>query len=98
VVTAGFTALRRTRLFFKPLVFLVREKPRWWYIGHVGNRLTYKTPEELRGKLMKPKAAKSPFPAKVKDEAVMTWVEPSLVAELRFTEWTRSGECAILCI
>jgi len=41
---------------------------------------------------MKLKAAKSPFPAKVKDEAVTTWVKPSLVAEVKFTEWTTKGE------
>ena len=41
---------------------------------------------------MKLKSAKSPFPAKVKDEAVTTWVKPSLVAEVKFTEWTSSGE------
>ena len=46
----------------------------------------------LHGKLIKLKAAQSPFPAKVKDEAVTTWVKPSLVAEVKFTEWTSSGE------
>jgi bifunctional non-homologous end joining protein LigD len=28
----------------------------------------------------------------VKDEAVTTWVKPLLVAEVKFTEWTSSGE------
>jgi bifunctional non-homologous end joining protein LigD len=28
----------------------------------------------------------------VKDESVTTWVKPSLVAEVKFTEWTSSGE------
>jgi len=36
--------------------------------------------------------AKSPFPGKVKDEAVTTWIKPSLVAEVKFTEWTSKGE------
>jgi bifunctional non-homologous end joining protein LigD len=35
---------------------------------------------------------KSPFPAKVKDEGVTTWVKPSLVAEVKFAEWTSKGE------
>ena len=38
------------------------------------------------------KTAKSPFSARVKDEAVTTWVKPSLVAEVKFTEWTQAGE------
>ena len=36
--------------------------------------------------------AKSPFPKKVRGEAVTTWVKPTLVAEVKFTEWTNSGE------
>ena len=48
--------------------------------------------QELHGKLVKLKFSSSPFPTKVKDEAVTTWVKPSLVAEVKFTEWTSSGE------
>jgi ATP-dependent DNA ligase len=44
------------------------------------------------GKLIKLKSAKSPFAVKTKDEAVTTWVKPKLVAEVKFTEWTSSGE------
>ncbi len=92
VVIAGFTAPRRTRPFFGALVLALHENDGWRYIGHVGTGFSHKTLEELYGKLMKLKSAKSPFPAKVKDEAATTWVEPSLVAEVKFTEWTRSGE------
>ena len=41
---------------------------------------------------MKLRTEKSPFGKKVKDEAVTTWVKPQLVAEVKFTEWTASGE------
>jgi bifunctional non-homologous end joining protein LigD len=53
---------------------------------------SHKTLEELHGALLKLRITKSPFPGKVKDEAVTTWVKPSLVAEVKFTEWTTSGE------
>ncbi len=92
VVIAGFTAPRRTRPFFGALALAVREKNAWRYIGRVGTGFSHKILEELHGKLIKLKAARSPFPAKVKDEAVTTWVKPSLVAEVKFTEWTSSGE------
>jgi bifunctional non-homologous end joining protein LigD len=92
IVIAGFTAPRRTRPFFGALVLAVREKNGWRYIGHVGTGFSHKILEELHGRLVKLKSAKSPFPAKVKDEAVTTWVKPSLVAEVKFTEWTSSGE------
>jgi bifunctional non-homologous end joining protein LigD len=92
VVIAGFTVPRRKRPFFGALVLAVREQDRWRYIGHVGTGFSHKTLEELHGKLLPLKIAKSPFPATVKDEAVTTWVKPSLVAEVKFTEWTKAGE------
>jgi bifunctional non-homologous end joining protein LigD len=92
VVIAGFTAPRRTRPFFGALVLAVRENDAWRYIGHVGTGFSHQTLEELHAKLVKLRAAKSPFSAKVKDESVTTWVKPSLVAEVKFAEWTSKGE------
>ncbi|WP_407193778.1 non-homologous end-joining DNA ligase [Bradyrhizobium sp. STM 3566] len=92
VVIAGFTAPRRTRPFFGALVLAVREDDAWRYIGHVGTGFSHKVLEDLHTKLMKLTTPKSPFPAKVKDEAATTWVKPSLVAEVKFAEWTSKGE------
>jgi bifunctional non-homologous end joining protein LigD len=92
VVIAGFTAPRKTRPFFGALTLALREGEGWRYIGHVGTGFSHETLEALHKKLMKIKAAKSPFGKKVKDEAVTTWVKPQLVAEVKFTEWTSSGE------
>ncbi|QPF83924.1 DNA ligase [Bradyrhizobium genosp. L] len=92
VVIAGFTAPRRSRPFFGSLVLAVRENGAWRYIGHVGTGFSHQMLKELHGKLMKLKAVRSPFPAKVKDEAVTTWVRPTLVAEVKFAEWTSKGE------
>jgi bifunctional non-homologous end joining protein LigD len=92
VVIAGFTAPRRTRPFFGALVLAVRENDAWRYIGHVGTGFSHQTLETLHAKLSKLKAARSPFPAKVKDEGVTTWVRPCLVAEVKFAEWTSKGE------
>ena len=92
VVIVGFTAPRRTRPYFGALTLAVREKNGWRYIGHVGTGFSHETLADLHGKLIKLKSAKSPFAGKVKDEAVTTWVEPKLVAEVKFTEWTGSGE------
>jgi bifunctional non-homologous end joining protein LigD len=91
-VIVGFTAPRRTRPFFGALTLAVREKNGWRYIGHVGTGFSHETLKELHGKLIKLKTAKSPFAVKTKDEAVTTWVKPKLVAEVKFTEWTSSGE------
>jgi bifunctional non-homologous end joining protein LigD len=58
----------------------------------VGTGFSHKTLEELHAQLGKLKIRKSPFPGKVKDERVTTWVKPSLVAEVKFAEWTSKGE------
>jgi bifunctional non-homologous end joining protein LigD len=92
VVIAGFTAPKRSRPFFGALVLALRENKSWRYIGHVGTGFSHQTLEELHRKLVNLTSLKSPFPAKVKDQAVTTWVKPSLVAEVKFTEWTSSGE------
>jgi bifunctional non-homologous end joining protein LigD len=92
VVVAGFTAPKRTRPFFGALVLAVREDDTWRYIGHVGTGFSLKALEELHAKLVKLKVPKSPFAGRVKDERVTTWVRPSLVAEVRFAEWTGKGE------
>jgi bifunctional non-homologous end joining protein LigD len=92
VVIAGFTAPKRTRPCFGALVLALAEGKEWRFIGHVGAGFSHETLKELHGKLIKLKAAKSPFPKKVRGEAITTWVKPILVAEVKFTEWTNSGE------
>jgi bifunctional non-homologous end joining protein LigD len=92
VVITGFTAPRRTRPFFGALTIALREGNGWRYIGHVGTGFSHEVLEDLHGKLIKLKTTKSPFAKKVKDEALTTWVKPQLVAEVKFTEWTSSGE------
>jgi bifunctional non-homologous end joining protein LigD len=92
VVIAGFTAPRRTRPCFGALALAVREGKQWRFVGHVGTGFSHDTLKELHGKLIKLKMAKSPFPKKVRGEAITTWVKPTLVAEVKFTEWTNSGE------
>jgi bifunctional non-homologous end joining protein LigD len=92
VVIAGFTAPKRSRPFFGALVLAVRENEAWRYIGHVGTGFSHQTLEELHAKLVKLRAAKSPFSARVKDEGATTWVKPLMVAEVKFAEWTSKGE------
>ena len=92
VVIAGFTTPKRTRPFFGALVLAVREENAWRYIGHVGTGFSHTTLEALHRKLVKLKSTRSPFRDKVKDDTVTTWVRPSLVAEVKFAEWTSKGE------
>jgi bifunctional non-homologous end joining protein LigD len=73
-------------------VLAVREGEEWRFIGHVGTGFNHETLKELHSKLIKFETSKSPFSKKVRGEAITTWVKPTLVAEVKFTEWTNSGE------
>jgi bifunctional non-homologous end joining protein LigD len=91
-VIVGFTAPKRTRPRFGALVLAVREGKDWRYAGHVGTGFSHAMLEELHAKMLPLRTAKSPFKQRIKDEAVTTWIKPKLVAEVKFTEWTSSGE------
>jgi bifunctional non-homologous end joining protein LigD len=92
VVILGFTAPRRTRPYFGALVLAMREGNAWRYVGHVGTGFSHAALEAIHAKLWRLRTSSSPFKQRVKDEAVTTWVKPKLVAEVRFSEWTDSGE------
>ncbi len=63
------------------------------YAGHVGTGFDAKTLRVLQARLAPLVRDTSPFTAPVPREHARTavWVEPRLVAEVAFTEWTRDG-------
>ena len=92
VVVVGFTAPRRSRPYFGSLVLAVRDGTAWRYVGHVGTGFSHATLEAIHVKLWPLRRDTSPFKVRVKGEASTTWVEPRLVAEVKFAEWTAAGE------
>ena len=63
----------------RALTLALRDGNGWRYIGHVGTGFSHEVLEDLHSELIKLKTEKSPFPSKVKDQNVTTWVKPSLV-------------------
>jgi bifunctional non-homologous end joining protein LigD len=63
------------------------------YVGKVGTGFTDVMLADLRDDLGRRERAESPFSGNVPRAQVAgaTWVEPSLVGEVRFSEWTRDG-------
>ena len=63
------------------------------YSGHVGTGFTQQTLRMLNGKLAPLRRATSPFADEVprEDARFAQWVEPVLVAEIAFSDWTKSG-------
>jgi bifunctional non-homologous end joining protein LigD len=63
------------------------------YAGHVGTGFTQQTLRLLAERLAPLRRAATPFATEVPPEHARSavWVEPELVAEVAFTEWTSAG-------
>jgi len=95
-VVAGYTRGSGRRAgTFGSLVLAVNEGGELRYAGNVGTGFNDAEISKLL-KLLKPlRRATTPFPVEPKLPKVrkgdVQWVEPRLVAEVRFTEWTHDG-------
>jgi bifunctional non-homologous end joining protein LigD len=89
-VIGGFTAPRGTRVQLGALLLGHYESGRLRYAGKVGTGFTRETLSTLSTSLAPLERASSPFVDDVKERDT-TWVEPRLVAQVGFTEWTRDG-------
>ena len=73
----------------------VREGKEYRWVGNVGTGFSEKTIEELLAKLRPLEREASPFPEPPKMPKVpkggVAWVEPKLVCEVEFLEWTHDG-------
>lgn len=92
VVIVGFTKPRRSRKHFGALVLAVHEGSSWRYVGHAGTGFDAATLETLHRRLQKLAQNKKPLQQRIPNEAATTWVRPKLVCEVKFTEWTKSGQ------
>lgn len=61
------------------------------YAGHVGTGFDAATLKRLERRLNERRRATSPFSAKTPRNGETVWVEPELVAEVKFAQWTPGG-------
>ena len=94
VVIVGYTEPRRSRKYFGSLALAVRDKvkKRWVYAGHVGTGFDHAALKSIYEKMQPLRTDKKPFDQKLKDENATTWLNPKLVGEVKFTEWTSEAE------
>jgi len=91
LVVVGFTAPRGSRKGLGALVLGVSEAPgRLRYAGQVGTGFSQATLASLSRRLT-PTAIDEPAVRGAPRLRNVTWVEPKLVAEVTFTEWTKDG-------
>lgn len=90
LVIGGFTEPRGSRVEFGALLLGYYRGDRFEYAGKVGTGFDTTTLHDLGGQMRKLERKDPPFAdaASIKERGV-TWVEPELVAEIGFTEWTR---------
>lgn len=90
-IIAGYTAPRDGRKYFGALVLGVYEKKKLKYIGHSGTGFTDKGLKELHARMQPLINYESPFDEKVPVNAAVTWIEPELVCNVKFSELTEEG-------
>ena len=90
LVIGGFTAPRGSRTELGALLLGYYDGGRLRYAGKVGTGFTHETLRELASRLAPLERTSSPFTEEVKERNA-TWVDPRLVAQVGFSEWTRDG-------
>jgi bifunctional non-homologous end joining protein LigD len=88
LVIGGYTAPRGSRTDLGALLLGYYDDGDLRYAGKVGTGFTRDTLHDLAAKLAPLKRDRSPFADEVR-ERTATWVEPELVAQIGFSEWTR---------
>jgi len=91
LVIGGFTAPRGSRSDLGALLVGHFEGDRLRYAGKVGTGFTRTTLRELSERLAPLVRATSPFAPERGLPRAATWVEPELVAQIAFFEWTPDG-------
>jgi bifunctional non-homologous end joining protein LigD len=90
-VIGGYTEPRGSRTGFGALLLGLYEKSKLHYVGHVGTGFNTKLLQSLTRDLKAIQRKTSPFVNEVEANTPARFVEPKLVAQVRFTEWTRDG-------
>ena len=93
-VIGGWTEPRHTRSRFGALLLGVYDGKAGAlvYTGHTGTGFNQAELERVWKLLVPREIAKSPFSERVKTNEPAHWVEPELVAQVRFTEWTADAK------
>lgn len=91
-VVGGYTEPRNTREHIGALLLGYFDRGRFIYVGHTGGGFTRAGLQQMHRRL-RPLARKtSPFEETPKTNEKAHWVEPEVVVEVKFNEWTADGK------
>jgi bifunctional non-homologous end joining protein LigD len=91
-VIGGWTEPRQTRAYFGALLLGVYDGHRLVYAGHTGTGFDHKELSRVMAKLQPIETRDCPFSPRPKTNERPHWVQPQLVAQIKFTEWTDDGK------
>ncbi|MDV6167070.1 DNA ligase D [Flavobacterium sp. DG1-102-2] len=90
MVIGGYTEPKGSRTGFGSLILGYYENGKFIYSGKVGTGFNEELLNEMYIKLKKLERKTSPFEVKPKEPKVH-WVEPELIAQIKYSEWTETG-------
>jgi bifunctional non-homologous end joining protein LigD len=91
LVIGGYTAPHGSREELGALLLGYYERGKLRYAGKVGTGFDRETLRDLAKRLAALRRAESPFADEAAPRRGTTWVQPRLVAQIGFSEWTRDG-------
>ncbi len=91
-VICGYTDPRGAREHFGSIILGLYDKNgKLVHVGQAGSGFTVASHADLWKRLQKLETGKNPFGQKIDSTRRPHWVEPKLVAEIKFSEWTHEG-------
>ena len=92
LVVGGFTEPRRTRPHLGALLLGYYDADgRFVYAGHTGGGFTHEGLKAMRATLDRLERPTPPFADPPRPNEAVHWVEPRVVVEVKFVEWTADG-------
>jgi len=87
-VVGGYTEPRNSREHIGAILLGYFDKDRFIYVGHTGGGFSRQGLEEMYRRLRPLERKTSPFVETPKTNEKAHWVEPKVVVEVKFSEWT----------
>lgn len=91
-IICGFTPPQGAREKFGSLLLGVYDQKELVYVGHTGSGFNRQTLKDIHEKIQPLTQKESPFPHPPKLRTPVTWVKPEVVCEIKFAEWTKTGQ------
>lgn len=91
MVICGFTAPQGGRSYFGSIVLGMKDHDQWRYYGNCGTGFNDTLLKEIYELLKKDIVTVSPFEEIVKYKLPITWVEPKIICEVKFFEFTNDN-------